>query len=157
MKHTISVLVENHFGVLARVSGLFSARGFNIQSLSVGETEDPTISRMTIIVNGDNAILEQVMKQLNKLIDVIKVIEMGPATVKRNLILVKVKSTKTNRNELMQLVDIFRAKIVDISHEAMIIELTGTEDKIVAFIKLLEPFGIKELARTGIIALARGN
>ncbi|MCP4481970.1 MAG: acetolactate synthase small subunit [bacterium] len=157
MKHTISILVENHFGVLARVAGLFSARGFNIESLAVGETEDDTISRMTIIVSGDENILEQVMKQLNKLIDVIKVNEISASSVKRDLLLVKVSSNKNNRKDLMQLVDIFRAKIIDISSGSMVIEITGDEDKILAFLELLTPFGIKEVARTGIIALSRGH
>ncbi|MDR0675933.1 MAG: acetolactate synthase small subunit [Elusimicrobiota bacterium] len=156
MKHTISVLVENHFGVLARIAGLFSARGFNIESLAVGETEDKNISRMTILVSGDETILEQVMKQLNKLIDVIKVLEISKNSVKRDLILIKVNSNKEFRSEIMQIVDIFRAKIIDITKDTMIIELTGVEDKITAFINLLTPFGIKELARTGEIALLRG-
>lgn len=157
MKHTISVLVENQFGVLARISGLFSARGFNIESLAVGQTEDPNISRMTIVVIGDETILEQVLKQLNKLIDVIKVLEMSKGSVKRDLVLVKVNFTKEIRSELMQITDIFRAKIVDVSKDSVIIELTGDEAKIEAFINLVTPFGIKELTRTGIIALLRGN
>jgi len=157
MKHTIAVLVENHFGVLARISGLFSARGFNIESLAVGETEDKHISRMTIVVSGDEDILEQVMKQLNKLIDVIKVTEISQCSVKRDLILVKINATKETRSEIIQIVDIFRAKIIDVSKDAMIVELTGGEDKITAFIDFMVPFGIKELARTGVIALARGN
>ena len=146
MRHTISVSVENHFGVLARVVGLFSARGFNIESLAVGETEDATISRITIIVSGDYGILEQVMKQLNKLIDVISVKALGSSSVKRDLILVKVKSTATTRNELMQMVDIFRAKIVDICAGSLIIELTGSEDKVNAFLDLLEPM-VSSLSR----------
>jgi acetolactate synthase I/III small subunit len=155
-KHTISVLVENHFGVLARIAGLFSARGFNIESLAVGETEDKEISRMTIQVTGDENILEQVMKQLNKLIDVIKVLEISKNSVKRDLILIKVNVSKDTRSEIMQIVDIFRAKIIDVSKDSMIIEMTGQEDKIDAIISLLTPFGIKELARTGAIALIRG-
>jgi len=157
VKHTISVLVENHFGVLARISGLFSARGFNIESLAVGETEDKNVSRMTIVVTGDENVLEQVMKQLNKLIDVIKVSEISKNSVKRDLVLIKLNATKDTRNEIIQIVDIFRAKIIDISKDTMIIELTGGEDKITAFIDFMMPFGIKELARTGVIALARGN
>ena len=157
MKHTISVLVENHFGVLARIAGLFSARGFNIESLAVGETEDKNVSRMTIVVTGDENVLEQVMKQLNKLIDVIKVSEISKNSVKRDLILVKVNATKDTRSEIVQIVDIFRAKIIDVSKDTMVIELTGAEDKITAFVEFLMPFGIKELARTGVIALARGN
>jgi acetolactate synthase-1/3 small subunit len=157
MKHTISVLVENHFGVLARISGLFSARGFNIESLAVGETENEHISRMTIVVSGNETILEQVMKQLNKLIDVIKVLEISKNSIKRDLILVKVSATKDTRNEIMQIVDIFRAKIVDVCKDSLVVELTGSEDKVTAFVDLVTPFGIKELVRTGVIALLRGN
>jgi acetolactate synthase-1/3 small subunit len=158
MKHTISVLVENKPGVLTRISTLFAARGYNIDSLAVGETDDPTVSRMTIVVAGDEAILEQVKKQLNKLIDVIKVSDfLNVAHVERDLILLKVKADKSVRNEILQIVDIFRAKIVDVSANTVIIEMTGDEDKIQALINMLKPFGIKEMARTGIIAMARGG
>lgn len=158
MKHTISVLVENKPGVLTRISTLFAARGYNIDSLAVGETDDPTVSRMTIVVAGDEAILEQVKKQLNKLIDVIKVSDfLNVAHVERDLILLKVKADKSVRNEILQIVDIFRAKIVDVSANTVIIEMTGDEDKIRALINMLKPFGIKEMARTGIIAMARGG
>jgi acetolactate synthase-1/3 small subunit len=158
MKHTISVLVENKPGVLTRISTLFAARGYNIDSLAVGETDDPTVSRMTIVVAGDEAILEQVKKQLNKLIDVIKVSDfLNVAHVERDLILLKVKADKSVRNEILQIVDIFRAKIVDVSANTVIIEMTGDEDKILALINMLKPFGIKEMARTGIIAMARGG
>jgi acetolactate synthase-1/3 small subunit len=156
MKHTISVLVENKFGVLARISGLFSGRGFNIDSLAVGETQDPTVSRMTIVVQGDDLVLEQVVKQLNKLIDVIKVIDMkGKARVERELVLAKVAANAKARSEIMQIVDIFRAKIVDVSHEAMTIEITGDEAKINGFFDLMKTFGIQEVARTGKVALLR--
>lgn len=156
MKHTISILVENHFGVLARISGLFSARAFNIDSLAVGETEDPTVSRMTIVVKGDETILEQVMKQLNKLIDVIKVIDFkDEVTVKRELVLIKVNAARDSRLELFQIVEIFKAKVVDVSHDTIMIEMTGKEQKVEALLSLLAPFGIKEVARTGVIALAR--
>lgn len=157
MRHTIAVLVENKSGVLARIAGLFSARGFNIDSLAVGETEDPTISRMTIVVRGDERILEQVMKQLNKLIDVIKVSDfLNVDHIERDLILVKVKADRSTRSEILQIVDIFRAKIIDVSSKTLVIEMTGSEDKIVALINMLSPFGIEEMARTGIISMARG-
>ena len=157
MKHTISVLVENKPGVLTRISTLFAARGYNIDSLAVGETDDPTVSRMTIVVAGDEAILEQVKKQLNKLIDVIKVSDfLNVAHIERDLILLKVRADKSVRNEIIQIVDIFRAKIVDVSANTVIIEMTGDEEKIQALINMLKPFGIKEMARTGIIAMARG-
>jgi acetolactate synthase-1/3 small subunit len=158
MRHAISVLVENKFGVLARISTLFAARGFNIDSLAVGETEDPAVSRMTIIVQGDDKILEQVEKQLNKLVDVIKVSDFkGMQHVERDLALVKVKADKTNRSEIMQIVDIFRSKIIDVSNDSVIVEITGDEEKIQALLSLLRPFGIKEMCRTGIIAMGRGG
>jgi acetolactate synthase-1/3 small subunit len=155
MKHTISVLVENHFGVLAHVSGLFSSRGFNISSLAVGETEDPRFSRMTIVVAGDEKVLEQIMKQLNKLVDVIKVFDLtAHESIARELLLVKVKVTSATRMELMQIVQSFRAKIVDVGPSSMTVEVTGTEGKVDAMLELLRPYGISEVARTGTIALA---
>ncbi len=158
MRRTISILVENRPGVLARISSLFTARGFNIDSLSVGETEDPTVSRMTIVVRGDERILEQVEKQLNKLVDIIKVTEFSQIEhLERDLALVKVKADKSNRSEILQIVDIFRAKIVDVSAESVIIEITGDEEKIQAILSMLRPFGIKEMVRTGIVAMARGK
>jgi acetolactate synthase-1/3 small subunit len=158
MRHTISVLVENKFGVLARISTLFAARGFNIDSLAVGVTEDPAVSRMTIIVQGDDKILEQVEKQLNKLVDVIKVSDFKEVQhVERDLALVKVKADKTNRSEIMQIVGIFRSKIIDVSHDSVIVEMTGDEEKIQALLSMLRPFGIKEMCRTGIIAMGRGG
>jgi len=158
MKHTISVLVENKAGVLARIAGLFSARGFNIDSLAVGETEDPAVSRMTIVVKGDEKVLEQVEKQLNKLVDIIKVSDFVDVPhLERDLILIKVKADKNARSELLQIVDIFRAKIVDVSHETLIIEMTGDEEKISALLEMVTPFGIKEMCRTGILAMARGS
>ena len=157
MRHTIAVLVENKSGVLARIAGLFSARGFNIDSLSVGETEDVTISRMTIVVRGDEQILEQVMKQLNKLIDVIKVSDfLNVGHVERDFVMIKVKADSSTRSEILQIVDIFRAKIIDVSAETLIIEMTGNADKIKALIKMLQTFEIEEVARTGIIAMSRG-
>ena len=155
-KHTISALVENHFGVLASVAGLFSSRGFNIKSLSVGETEDPSISRMTIVAKGDDRILEQVMKQLNRLVDVIKVIDLTVQDyVDRELLLIKVSTSKAARSEIMEIVHVFRSRIVDISPSTMTVEATGTEAKINAIIGMLRPFGIKEIARTGKVALLR--
>lgn len=157
-KHTITVLVENKSGVLARIAGLFSARGFNIDSLAVGETEDPTVSRMTIVVKGNEKTLEQVEKQLNKLVDVIKVSDyIETPHIERDLALIKVKATKSDRSELMQIADVFRAKIVDVAVDSVIVEITGDENKIEALIKMLEPFGIKEMSRTGIVAMARGS
>lgn len=156
MKHIISVLVENKFGVLARVAGLFSARGFNIDSLAVGETEDATVSRMTIVVAGDEKILEQVTKQLHKLVDVIKVQDMTKEEhIDRELMLIKVNATGDRRSEVMQIVDIFRAKIVDVSPKSVVVEMTGAPEKVKALLNLLAPFGIKETVRTGRIAMAR--
>ncbi|GMU93833.1 MAG: acetolactate synthase small subunit [Candidatus Hydrogenedentota bacterium] len=156
MKHTISVLVENHFGVLARVSGLFSARGYNIDSLCVGETEDPTASRMTVVVEGDDRVLEQIVKQLKKLVEVIDVIDLTRESfVERELVMVKIGVNNSQRTSVIEVAGIFRAKVVDLSPEAMIIEATGSEGKIKAFIDMMRPFGIKELVRTGKIAVAR--
>ena len=156
MKHVISVLVQNNPGVLARIAGLFSGRGFNIDSLCVAETLDPTKSRMTIVVQGDDRILEQVNKQLNKLIDTIKVTDFkGEEYVDRELVLVKVSVNSSTRSEVIQVVDIFRARIVSVNHNTLTVEITGNESKISAFIDLLRPFGIKEISRTGKIALAR--
>lgn len=156
MRHVISVLLENKHGVLSRVSGLFSARGYNIESLSVAPAPEEELARMTIVVNGDDWVLEQVNKQLNKLIDVIKVIDMtGESYVDRELVLIKVTSTKSTRLELMQITNIFQAKIVDISPKTITIEATGSEAKINAIVGMLKPYGIKEFARTGMIAMAR--
>ncbi len=158
LKRTISVTVENKFGVLARIATLFAARGFNIDSLAVGETEDPAVSRMTIVASGSEAVLEQVEKQLNKLIDVIKVQNYeGQAHIERDLALIKVKADKSTKSEIFQIVDIFRARIVDVAGDSLIVEITGGEDKIEALETLLKPFGIKEMVRTGIIAMARGG
>ncbi len=158
MKHTISALVENKSGVLARISGLFSARGYNIDSLAVGETEDAEVSRMTIVVKGDESILEQVTKQLNKLPNVIKVRDfLNTDYVERDLILIKVAVDKKQRPEIVELASIFRTKIVDVAQGSLTIEMTGDEDKIKAFINLMRPYSIIEMARTGIIALERGG
>jgi acetolactate synthase-1/3 small subunit len=156
MRHTLSVLVENKPGVLARVAGLFSGRGFNISSLTVGETEDPQISRMTIVSAGDDAIMEQISKQLNKLIDVIKVLDLtGESHLERELLLVKVTSEGGQRAEVTQLAEIFRAKIVDVSERTLTFEITGDANKLDAFVDLVKGFGIKELVRTGTVAVAR--
>ena len=156
MKHTIAVTVENKFGVLARVSGLFSSRGYNIDSLAVGETNVPSISHMTIVVHGDDRVLDQVIKQLNKLVDVIEVIDLPDGTyVARELCLIKVKSDTGARSEILEVADVFRAKVIDIGHTALTIQITGTEDKVEAFIKLMEPYGIVELVRTGKVAMVR--
>ncbi len=156
MRHIISVEVENRFGILARISSLFSARGFNIDSLAVGETEDPTVSRITMVVPGDDQIIEQVIKQLRKLIDVIKVVDLtNQDTVERELVLVKINAKRADRAEIMRIVDIFRARIVDVHPFSFTIEATGTEDKIKGILTLLRPFGVKKLVRTGKIALAR--
>ena len=156
MKKIIAVFVENHFGVLAHVSSLFSARGFNIDSLAVGETEDPTVSRMTIVAEGDEKTLEQVKKQLNRLIDVIKVIDLTDEDfVDREIVLIKVKIDNKNRSEILQIADTFQAKIDDVKKEAAVIEVTGDRNKIKSFIEIMKPFGITEMARTGRIAMGR--
>ncbi len=157
MRHTISVLVENEFGVLSRVSGLFSGRGFNIESLCVAETTEPDISRMTIVTSGNEQILEQIEKQLNKLINVIKVVDHHRGeSVERELVLVKVAAEPDTRAEILRIVDIFRGKVVDVTPKTYTIEITGDEGKIRAIIEMLKPMGIKEIARTGKIALGRG-
>ena len=157
-KMVLSILVDNTAGVLSRVSGLFSRRGYNIDSLSVGETEDPQYSRMTVVAYGDDQILEQIVKQLNKLEDVKEIKVLGPEeSVCRELVLVKVSSTPEERQSIIAIANIFRAKIVDVAKESLIIELTGNQAKISAFINLLEGFKIKELVRTGITGLSRGS
>ncbi len=158
MKHVISVIVHNKPGVLSRVSGLFSRRGYNIESLAVGETDNPELSRITIAVSGDESILEQIQKQLYKLIDVIKVIDLPKdSSVRRELVLVKVNTEKVNRAEIIQVADIFRGKIVDVGENNLTVEITGEEGKVEAFINMMSKFGIKELVRTGKIALHRGE
>lgn len=157
MKHILGVLVENNPGVLSKVSGLFSRRGFNIESLAVGVTEDPAISRMTIVVEGDSYVVEQVTKQLNKLIEVIKVENISQNSVVRELALIKVNAVNSTRNEIMQIANVFRANIVDISKNYLTIEITGDDQKISALVEMLDEFGIKEMVRTGIIAIDRGN
>jgi acetolactate synthase-1/3 small subunit len=154
----VSVLVENKFGVLARISTLFAARGFNIDSLTVSETEDSAISRMIIVVKGDCSILEQVTKQLNKLVDVIKVNDFnGAGCIERGVALIKINVTRSSRTEIIKLVGVFRARVIDISQDSMIVEITGDEDKINAFMKVVMPYGIKETCRTGFVALGGGH
>ena len=158
MQHTISILVENKFGVLARISGLFSGRGFNIESLCVAETLDPSVSRMTIVTRGDDQIVEQITKQLNKLIDVIKVSDLTATEfVEREMALTKIKVTKENRAEILGIVDIFRCKVVDASPRSYVIEVTGDQGKINAFLNVLKPLGIMEIVRTGKVAVSRGQ
>jgi acetolactate synthase I/III small subunit len=156
MRHTISVIVENKFGVLARVAGMFSGRGFNIDSLNVAPMHDPSTSRITVVLKGDDAALDMVIKQLRKLVNVVDVLDFKEGqAVARELVLVKVKADNRTRPELLQIKDIFRAKIVHLSHDAIIIEATGDDEKVTALLGLLEPFGIIELARTGRLALRR--
>ena len=158
MQHTISVLMNNHFGVLSRVSGLFSGRGFNIESLNVAETSAPNISRMTIVTIGDDSKIEQIIKQLNKLVDVIKVMDLTQENfVDRELVMIKMNAETRVREEMLRIVDLFRAKVVDVSSSTYTIEITGDEGKINSFIELLTPLGIKELVRSGRIAIGRGN
>jgi acetolactate synthase-1/3 small subunit len=155
--HTLSVLVENKPGVLARIASLFSRRGFNIDSLAVGPTEHPEISRMTIAVNVESLPLEQVTKQLNKLINVIKIVELEPATsVQRELLLVKVRADLDNRSHILETVQLFRAKVIDVSPDSVTIEATGSADKLDALLRMLEPFGVKELVQSGMVAIGRG-
>ncbi|MDP4803952.1 MAG: acetolactate synthase small subunit [Candidatus Nanopelagicales bacterium] len=156
-RHTLSVLVEDKPGVLARVASLFSRRGFNIESLAVGPTEVPEVSRMTIVVNVEGAILEQVTKQLNKLINVLKIVELDKdASVQREIMLVKVKADLESRSHILETVQLFRAKVVDVATDAVTIEATGAHDKLDALLRVLEPFGIKELVKSGLVAVGRG-
>ncbi|MPZ85696.1 MAG: acetolactate synthase small subunit [Actinophytocola sp.] len=155
--HTLSVLVENKPGVLARVAGLFSRRGFNIESLAVGPTEHADVSRMTIVVAVDELPLEQVTKQLNKLVNVIKIVELDPGvSVQRELLLVKVRADATVRTQVLETVQLFRAKVVDVSPEAVTVEATGTADKLEALLRMLEPYGVREMVQSGMVAIGRG-
>jgi len=156
--HTLSVLVENKPGVLARIAGLFSRRGYNIDSLAVGPTEHPEISRMTVVVDLEDSPLEQVTKQLNKLIEVLKVVELdAAASVQRELLLVKVRADLASRSHVLETVQLFRAKVVDVAPDAVVIEATGNSDKLDALLRVLEPFGIKELVQSGMVAVGRGQ
>ena len=157
-RHTLSVLVENKPGVLARVSSLFSRRGFNIHSLAVGPTENPEVSRMTIVVAVEGLPLEQVTKQLNKLINVLKIVELSPTqAVQRELLLIKLRSDGATRPQIVSIVEMFRARIIDITPDAVTVEATGTSDKLEALVKMLEPFGVRELVQSGMVALGRGT
>jgi acetolactate synthase I/III small subunit len=158
MRHVITLLVENEFGALARIAGLFSGRGFNIESLCVAETLDPTVSTMTLVTRGDDQIVEQVLKQLNKLVPVIKVVDLIEKDfVEREMILIKVSATAETREEILRVVDIFRAKVIDVGTKTYTVEVTGDDKKISAILALLKPLGIKELVRTGRIAMIRGS
>jgi acetolactate synthase-1/3 small subunit len=157
-RHTLSVLVENKPGVLARVAGLFSRRGFNIDSLAVGPTEHPEISRMTIVVNVEESPLEQVTKQLNKLVEVIKIVELEPAqSVSRELLLVKIRTEATNRGQVLEIVQLFRAKVVDAAPDAVTVQLVGNSDKLSDFLLMVEPYGVRELVQSGMVAIGRGS
>jgi acetolactate synthase-1/3 small subunit len=157
-KHTLSVLVENKPGVLARIAALFSRRGFNIDSLAVGPTEHPEISRMTVVVDVEVLPLEQVTKQLNKLVEVLKVVELEPnASVQREILLVKVRTDLHSRSHVLETVQLFRAKVVDVASDTLTIEVTGNRDKLAAFLEVLEPFGVKELVQSGMVAIGRGS
>jgi acetolactate synthase I/III small subunit len=156
--HTLSVLVENKPGVLARVSGLFSRRGFNIESLAVGPTEHPEISRITILVSVEGTALEQVTKQLNKLVNVLKIVELEEKqAVQRELLLVKVRADETNRRDVLQIVELFKAKVADVGQEAVTVELSGRPEKLEAMLKMLSPYGIREMVQSGTVALGRGS
>ncbi len=158
MRHIISVLVENEFGVLARVAGLFSGRGFNIESLCVAETLDPEISTMTIVTSGSDGILEQILKQLNKLVNVIKVTDFQDADyVSREMVLVKINADEKTREEILRMTQIFRGRVVDVSPRSYVVEVTGNEEKVEAFLTLVRPLGIKDLVRTGPVAMMRGE
>jgi acetolactate synthase-1/3 small subunit len=157
-RYILSVLVKNHSGVLSRIAGLFSRRGYNIDSLSVGETEDEHVSRMTIVLRGDHTVLEQITKQLAKLIDVLHIKELKPAeSVYRELLLFKIAADAARRSEVVQIADIFKAKIIDVDSASISMEITGDQEKISAFMRLVEPFGIKEIVRTGMCAIGRGD
>jgi acetolactate synthase-1/3 small subunit len=157
-RHTLSVLVENKPGVLARIAGLFSRRGFNIDSLAVGPTEHPEVSRMTIVVNVERSPLEQVTKQLNKLVEVIKVVELDPGfSVNRELLLVKVKADASSRGQVLELVQLFRAKVVDVATDAVTIQIVGNQGKLEDFLRVLEPYGVHELVQSGVVAIGRGG
>ncbi len=156
-RHVLSILVNNQFGVLSRIAGLFSRRGYNIDSLTVGVTEDPTKSRMTIVVHADDEMVVQIKSQLRKVYDVVKILELSPSdAVIREIVMIKINCPSDLRSEAIGICDIFRASIIDVSQESLIVQIAGDESKIEAFTKMLEPFGIKEIVRTGVTALSRG-
>jgi acetolactate synthase I/III small subunit len=157
-RHTLSVLVENKPGVLARIAGLFSRRGFNIDSLAVGPTEHSEVSRMTIVVNVEDSPLEQVTKQLNKLVEVLKIVELdGAASVSRELLLVKVKADASTRGQVLEVVQLFKAKVVDVATDAITVQVVGNQDKLEDFLRIVEPFGVRELVQSGMVAIGRGG
>jgi len=158
LRHTISIFVDNESGVLSRIAGLFSARGFNIESLNVAPTEDPETSRITLVTSGDDFIIRQIIKRFNNMVNVIRVTDLSDSNrVEREMALIKIKTTEKNRAEILRIVDIFRAKVVDTSLKSYTIEITGDIEKVGGFIELLKPFGIKEIARTGTVAMTREN
>ncbi len=158
MRHTISIFVDNESGVLSRIAGLFSARGFNIESLNVAPTEDPETSRITLVTSGDDFIIQQIIKRFNNMVNVIRVLDITDTNhVEREMVLIKIKTTEKNRAEILRVVDIFRAKVVDTTLKSYMIEITGDIKKVGGFIELLKPFGIKEIARTGTVAMTREN
>lgn len=158
MRHTISIFVDNESGVLSRIAGLFSARGFNIESLNVAPTEDPETSRITLVTSGDDFIIQQIIKRFNNMVNVIRVLDISDTNhVEREMALIKIKTTEKNRAEILRVVDIFRAKVVDTTLKSYMIEITGDIKKVGGFIELLKPFGIKEIARTGTVAMTREN
>ena len=158
MRHTISIFVDNESGVLSRIAGLFSARGFNIESLNVAPTEDPETSRITLVTSGDDFIIQQIIKRFNNMVNVIRVMDISETNhVEREMVLIKIKTTEKNRAEILRIVDIFRAKVVDTTLKSYMIEITGDIKKVGGFIELLKPFGIKEIARTGTVAMTREN
>lgn len=157
-RHVLSILVKNHSGVLSRISGLFSRRGYNIDSLTVGVTEDPTLSRMTIVVHTDKETVVQIKNQVSKLVDVVKIVELSPASsVLREIVMIKINVNDDQRSEIIGIVEIFRASIVDVAKRSLVIQVTGDESKVEALISMLEPYGIKEIVRTGLTALCRGE
>ena len=155
--HTLSVLVENKPGVLARVASLISRRGFNIESLAVGPTESPEMSRITLVVDVDDLVLEQVTKQLNKLIEVLKIVELDPNSVRRELMLIKIKADPASRSQIIEIVQLFRGKTIDVHNDSMTIEATGSPDKLDALLEMLKPYGVRELVQSGLVALGRGS
>lgn len=158
MTHAISLLVENHQGVLARISGLFSGRGYNLESLTVGPTLDPTVSRITLVCKGDDSIIEQIKKQLNKLVDIIKVIDMSErSSIDREMAMIKITATPQQRGEIFQVADVFRSKVMDVGADSMILEVTGSPEKINDFIAILQHYTILEIARSGLVSMERGK
>ena len=158
MRHILSILAENEAGALSRIAGLFSARGYNIESLTVAPTEDPSLSRMTILTRGSDEVLEQITKQLNKLIEVLKIVELEPdSSVRRELMLIKIKADPASRSQIIEIVQLFRGKTIDVHNDSMTIEATGSPDKLEALLEMLKPYGVRELVQSGLVALGRGS